>query len=85
MQTDLNTYKRQQTTHKLILKLVTKYTLKQATWKMGSKVESCLQNCPHKVQWNYLHIENQATGKTRPCNVKEIVHELPVKLWNVDT
>ena len=33
----------------------------------------------------YLHIENQATGKTRPCNVKDVVHKLPVKLWNVDT
>ena len=33
---------------------------------------------------HYLHIENQATGKTRPCNVKDIVHELPVELWNVD-
>ena len=33
----------------------------------------------------YHNIENQATGKTRPCNVKDIVHVLPVKLWNVDT
>ena len=34
---------------------------------------------------HYLHIENQATGKTRPCNVKDVVHKLPVELWNVDT
>ena len=34
---------------------------------------------------HYLQIENQATGKTRSCSVKDIVHKLPVKLWNVDT
>ena len=27
---------------------------------------------------HYLHIENQATGKTRSCNVKDIVHEPPI-------
>ena len=32
---------------------------------------------------HYLHIENQATKKT--CNVKDIVLEPPVKLWNLDT
>ena len=34
---------------------------------------------------NYLHIENQATGKTRSCNVKDIVLELPVEFWDIDT
>ena len=34
---------------------------------------------------HYLHIENQATGKARPCNITDVVHELPFKLWNVDT
>ena len=33
----------------------------------------------------YLHIENQATGKTRTCNVKDVINEPPVELWNVDT
>ena len=33
---------------------------------------------------HYLHIENQATGKTRTCNVKDVVHKLPEDLWNVD-
>ena len=33
----------------------------------------------------YLHIENQATGKTRPCKMKDVVHEPPVNLWNIDT
>ena len=34
---------------------------------------------------HYLHIENQATGKTQSCIVKDVVHEPAVKLWNVDT
>ena len=29
----------------------------------------------------YLHIENQATGKTRSCNVKDVTLEPPVELW----
>ena len=33
---------------------------------------------------HYLHIENQATGKPRVCNVKDIVHEPPVEFWNID-
>ena len=27
----------------------------------------------------------KVTGKTRTCNVKDIVHEPPLELWNVDT
>ena len=34
---------------------------------------------------HYIHTKNQVTGKTRPCNVKDVVHEPPVELWNVDT
>ena len=34
---------------------------------------------------HYLHIENQATGKTRFCNVKDVVLEPPVELWNINT
>ena len=34
---------------------------------------------------HYLHVENQAEEKTRPYNIKDYVHELPVELWNVDT
>ena len=33
----------------------------------------------------YLHIEYQATGKTRSCNVKDVVHEPPIEFWNTDT
>ena len=39
----------------------------------------CIEHNGH-----YLHIENQVTGKTRPCNVKDVC-KLPVDLWNVDT
>ena len=33
---------------------------------------------------HYLHIENQATGKTRSCNIKDVVLKPPVELWNID-
>ena len=33
---------------------------------------------------HYLHIENQATGKIRSCNVKDIVLEPICELWNVN-
>ena len=32
----------------------------------------------------YLHIENQATGKIRSCNVKDVVLEPVHELWNVN-
>ena len=48
-------------------------------WRAGYRIV-CLECDGH-----YLHIENQATGKTRSCNVKDSVHEPPVELWNVDT
>ena len=38
-----------------------------------------------KYDGHYLHIENQATGKTRSCNVKDVVLKPPVELCNVDT
>ena len=34
---------------------------------------------------HYLYIENQATGKTRSCNIKDVVPELPVEFWNINT
>ena len=33
---------------------------------------------------HYLHIKNQATGKTRSCNIKDVVLKPPVELWNVN-
>ena len=32
----------------------------------------------------YLHIENQATGKIRSCNVKDVVLEPVRELWNIN-
>ena len=34
---------------------------------------------------HYIHIENQATGRTRSCNVMDIILEPPIEFWNVDT
>ena len=34
---------------------------------------------------HYIHTENQANRKTRSYNVKDIVLEPPVELWNIDT
>ena len=38
-------------------------------------MEAWISNC---------HIENQATGKTMSCNIKDVVLKPPVELWNVD-
>ena len=32
----------------------------------------------------YLHIENQATGKIRSCNIKDVVLEPVRELWNIN-
>ena len=40
----------------------------------------CIEHDGH-----YLHIENQTTGKTRSCNLKDILLEPPVEFWNIDT
>ena len=34
---------------------------------------------------HYIHIENQVTGRTQSCNVKDIILEPPVEFWNIDT
>ena len=44
----------------------------------------------YRIVWiehdrHFLLIENQATGKVWTCNVKDVVLELPVELWNIDT
>ena len=52
---------------------------------MGPKVESWLQDCLHRVHWTLSTHGNQATGKTRSCNVKDVVREMPARLLNVDT
>ena len=34
---------------------------------------------------HFIHIENQATGKTQSCNVTDIILEPPIEFWNIDT
>ena len=34
---------------------------------------------------HYIHIENQATGRTQSCNITDIILEPPVEFWNIDT
>ena len=33
----------------------------------------------------FIHIENQATGKIQSCNVTDIILEPPIEFWNIDT
>ena len=48
-------------------------------WRPGYRIVH------NECDGHYLHIENQATVKTRSCNVKDVVLEPPVELWNIDT
>ena len=48
-------------------------------WRPGHRI--VLIEC----DGHYLHIENQATGKTKSCNVKDVVLKPSVELWNIDT
>ena len=47
-------------------------------WRSGYQIV-CIEHNGH-----YIHIENQATGRTRSCNVKDILKP-PVEFWNIDT
>ena len=58
---------------------------KKSTWQMGSKMEADYRIVCTECNRHYLHIENQATGKTSSCNINSVIHKLPVKLYNVDT
>ena len=48
-------------------------------WRPGYRIV-CIEHDRHNI-----HIENQATGKTRSCNVKDVVLEPPEEVWNIDT
>ena len=48
-------------------------------WRPGYRI-LCIEHDGH-----YLHIENQATAKTRSCNIRDVVPEPPVEFWNIDT
>ena len=62
--------------HTYIHKQQGKWDLK---WRPGYRIVHV------ECDGHYLHIENQATGKTRSCNVKDIVFKPPVAFWNIDT
>ena len=34
---------------------------------------------------HFIHIENQATGKIQSCNITDIILELPIEFWDLDT
>ena len=40
-----------------------------------------------RIQCNghFIHIENQATGKSCSCNITDIIREPPIEFWNIDT
>ena len=48
-------------------------------WRPGYSI-LCIEYDTH-----YLHIENQTFGKTRSCNVKDIVLKPPVEFLNINT
>ena len=48
-------------------------------WRPGYRIV-CIECDRH-----FIHIENQATGKIRSCNVKDIILEPPIEFWNIET
>ena len=48
-------------------------------WRPGYRIV-CIECNGH-----FIHIENQATGKTQSCNIKDIILEPPIGFWNIDT
>ena len=46
-------------------------------WRAGYRIQI-------EHEGHYLHIKNQATGKIRSCNVKDVVLEPISELWNVN-
>ena len=48
-------------------------------WRLGYRIV-CIE-----CDWHYLHIESQTMGKTRSCNIKDVVLKPPVELWNINT
>ena len=48
-------------------------------WRPGYRIVQIEHN------GHFQHIENQATGKVQSCNMKDVILEPPVELWNIDT
>ena len=84
MTTDSSRQKRQQTEQNQDLKLETEYTKKKPPGKWDLKWRAGYRIIWIEHEGRYLHIENQATGKIRSCNVKDVVLEPVHELWNVN-
>ena len=82
-------------THRLAL-AIAKKTLDENRFTATQKTVS-RDNPAFQVKWrpryrivhiecngHYIHIENQATGKTQSCNVTDIILEPTVEFWNID-
>ena len=52
-------------------------------WDLKCTPEYRIVYIEHNI--HHLHKENQAMGKTRSCNIKDIAHEPPIDFWNTDT
>ena len=48
-------------------------------WRPGYRIV-CIECNGH-----FIHRENQATGKTQSCNIKDIILGPPIEFWNIDT
>ena len=48
-------------------------------WRPGYRIV-CIEHNGH-----FIHIENQATGKTQSCNITDIILEPPIEFWNIGT
>ena len=48
-------------------------------WRHGYRIVYIMCN------GHFIHIENQATGNTRLCSIKDVILEPPVEFWNINT
>ena len=48
-------------------------------WRLGYRIVHI------ECNEHFLHIKNQATGNVQSSNMKDIVLEPPVELWNINT
>ena len=84
MTTDFSLQKRQRTEQNHDSKLETEYTSKTKPQENGtSNGEQDTESSGLSAK-DVTCIENQATGKIRPCNIKDVVLEPIHELWNVN-
>ena len=56
-------------------------------FKLEIMYTSRINNLENGIECNghFIHIGNQATGKTQSCNITDIILEPPIEFWNIDT